>query len=196
MIGQRITMIFFKEKFYLQKMAPEKAPSIICQILHVLLSLPDQLKIAMNVHIITGNKTTGFCNRVPFQSKILSVDLSVNAETRTRVSPWIFDHTAKFDIEFYFFGNVTNGQVTIQFIRAVVVDILVFCRGEFYLRVLVCVKEIICLQVPVTLSISGCYRINIGREMYFCSGEIFVLGFRLHSEFGKRSAYVCNHHMS
>src|ERR1700754_1824628 len=132
----------------------------------------------METDFITDDKTAGFSCSAPAQAEDLTVDLPGDGDTGTGASIWVFYHTAEFSIKFNGLSYSADGEISVYFIRTVVVNVLIFCRNELHLGKICRIKEVGGLQVTVSLFVPCGERVYIYGKGHFSCHEI--ISFRFH----------------
>ena len=154
-----------------------------------------EFQIGMQPDLIAHDQAAGFRDSVPVETEVLTVDLAIDRDAGAGIAPGILDDTAEFGLEFYGLCSVTDGQVAVYIIRAVVIDVLIFGGYEFQLRMLFRVEEIRGFQVGVALFGVGSDRIDVGGKFHLGGLEIFPFRFHRGVEFGKPAGNIRNHHV-
>lgn len=131
------------------------------------------------------NKTPPASSGIPLQTKIFSVDATMNTESCLFISPRIFCYSSKFNSQFYFFTDAFDRDITPQRIASVAIYVFITVSHKRNLRKIIYIKKITTHQVFVSVCIVGCNRTCIDptvdftlKEISLCVGSItqFLVG--------------------
>src|SRR5258708_11292105 len=150
----------------------------------------------METNFITDNKAACLRRATPSQAEVFTIDLTGDGDTSAGAAPGIFNHAAKFCVEFYVLGYSADGDVDIYFIGTVVIDVFVFRRNEFYLGKISRIEEVNGFQVGVSLLVFCGDRIDIRGESHFGCHEIVSFRFYGGVKLREFAADVGDHHVS
>ena len=90
-----------------------------------------KFQVDMYPHIIADDQAARFGHAMPAQTEVLAVDLAIDADPGTRVTPGVFYDTAEFCVELDILRHAADSQIAPYFIAAVIVHILIFGSCEF-----------------------------------------------------------------
>src|ERR1700754_922656 len=149
----------------------------------------------METNFFADDEAAGFCCAAPAQTEVLTIDLTGDGDPGTGGSPWVFYHTAEFSVKFNVLSYAANGEVSVYFIRTVIVNVLIFCRDELHLGKICRIEEVGGLQMTVSLLVLCSERVNIYSKGHF--GCLEIVSFRFHGSVKLRefAADVGDHHV-